>query len=197
MRYMTVFGLALSLAALAGCSSGGQTAQRSVIVNYYAGATDLSGYPAMAEGGGSSFEGEAGTSRESTYPPLAVRRCNTEMTACSIGIMDLSSRITILEAGPSAAKVQVALIYRVGNEVRREAHGGSITQKLPSDVDVLVDEGQETRSAEIPYGIVRGVDMPHGAAFTLCVSPPDNPTKTPRPCPENLRVSVPGIVPAF
>lgn len=197
MRYTAVTGLALTLAVLVGCSSGGQIAQRSVIVDYYAGATDLSGYPGMGMGGGNFLEGQAGTSRDSTYPTLEVRRCNAEMTACSLGLIDLSSRITILEVGPSAAKVQVALTYRVGKEVRREAYGTSTIQTLPSDVDVLVDEGQETRSAEMPYGVVRGVDMPYGVAFALCVSPPDTPSKTPRPCAEHLRVSDPGIVPAL
>lgn len=197
MHYMAVTGLALTMAVLVGCSSGGQFEQRSVIVDYYAGATDLSGYPGMGMGGGDFLEGQAGASRDSTYPILDVKRCNAEMTACSLGLMDLSSRITVLEVGPSAAKVQVALAYRVGREVRREAYSTSTVQTLPSDVDVLFDEGQETRSAEIPYGVVRGIDMPYGVAFALCVSPPDTLTKTSRPCAENLRVSDPGVVPAL
>lgn len=43
-------------------------------------------------------------------------------------------------------------------------------QTMPSDVDSLVEKGQETRSAIIPYGV----------AFALCISRPDTPSKTPR-----------------
>lgn len=197
MQSTVGFGVALAFAALAGCATEKPFVQQPVVVDYYAGTTDLSGYPGMGIGAKNTLTGDAGASYDFRYQPLNVRRCNSEMTECSLGLLDLTSQVTILDVGPSTAKVQVVLGYQVGKEVRHEALGTSTVLTLPPDVDIISDKGQVTRSAEIPYGAVRSIELPYGAALTLCVSPPGVSNMDPRPCAESLRVRDPSVVPAL
>ncbi|MCY1517777.1 hypothetical protein D9M68_524750 [compost metagenome] len=197
MRSTVNIGVAFALVALAGCSYGVRPDQLPVVVDYYAGATDLSGYSGMGIGAGNTLLGKAGSSDPLRYPALEVKRCNAEMTACALGLVDLTSQVTILEVDPSTAKVQVVLDYRVGKEVRHEWMGSRVISTLPSDVEVINDSGQVTRSAEIPYGVVRSVVLPYGVALTLCVSPPGTSNLDERPCSENLRVRDPSVVPTL
>lgn len=197
MRSTVGLGAVFAFAALAGCVTEKPLAQRPVVVDYYAGTTDLSGYPGMGLGASTTLTGNAGARNDFRYQPLNVRRCNSEMTECSLGLLDLTSQVTILEVGPSTAKVQVVLGYQVGKEVRHEALGTSTVLTLPPDVNLISDKGQVTRSAEIPYGAVRSIELPYGAALTLCISPPGVSNMDPRPCAESLRVRDPSVFPAI
>ncbi|MCP1645638.1 hypothetical protein J2T41_005284 [Pseudomonas citronellolis] len=182
--------LVLALATISGCASWGRGDEKLVVVDYYAGTTDLSGYPGMGVGAGNALTGSPGIAEKVLYQPLEVRRCNVEMTECSLGIVDLSSQVTILSVGSSTAKVQVDLNYKVGAEYRRESPGSSVVAKL-SVPEVIHGQGTITRSADLPYGEIRNVELPYGVAFTLCVSPPGVSNIDIRPCASKLRVKDP------
>lgn len=197
MQHMVGVGIAIALAALSGCAGVKSSAQQAVVVDYFGGTTALSGPASAGLGMNDTLVGIADASQELRYQPLAVRHCNAEMTACATGILDLFSRITILDVGPTSAKIRVALTYKISKEVRREAFGHSLGQAVAPGVDVLTGDGEINRVAEIPYGMVRGVEMPYGAVLTLCVSPPGTSNMAFRPCSRNLQVRDPSEVPAF
>lgn len=187
MRFSVAVSVAVALAAVAGCSSLGTKNQQSVVVDFYAGTTDKSGYPGMGVGAGNVFDGPIGAVASFNYQPLPVRECNAANTACALGLVDLASNVSVLSIGPHSATIKVDLSYRVSGESRREWPGMKIVEKV-SVPEVINDQGTFSRSAEIPYDQVRKVDLPYGVAFTFCVSPPGTSDRDVRPCASNLSV---------
>lgn len=187
MRLSAAVSVAVALAAVAGCSSQGSKNQESVVVDFYAGTTDKSGYPGMGIGAGNVFDGAVGVVAPFNYQPLPVRQCNAANTACALGLVDLASNVSVLSIGPRSATIKVDLSYRVSGASRREWPGKKIVEKVGVP-EVINDQGTFSRSAEIPYGQVRKVDLPYGVAFTFCVSPPGTSNRDARPCASALSV---------
>lgn len=196
MRSVVCGGAVFALAILGGCANFGGANSGAVVVDHYAGTTDLSGYPGMGVGMGSLLYGPAGARDAISYQPLDVRQCNKQMTACALGIMNLTSRIEIVSVGTDAAKVKVDLQYQIGSEGRRSWEGTEFVTKV-NVPDIINDQGVISRIAEISYGEVRHIQLPYGVDFALCVSAPGVTTLDNRPCSSRLKVLDPTGAVAF
>lgn len=196
MRSVVGFGAVLALAVLAGCASFGGASKGPVVVDYYAGTTDLSGYPGMGVGAGNALYDSVGGQVAFHYQPLEVRQCNAQMSACSLGIVNLTSRVEILSVDANSAKVRVDLDYQVGAEGRREWPGTKVVETVTVP-EIINDQGSRSRTADIPYGEIRHVQLPHGVDFALCVSPPGVTNLDRRPCAAQLAVKNPTGATAF
>lgn len=195
MRSVLGCGAMLALAMLAGCAGSGHS--NPVVVDYRAGSTDLSGYPGLGIGAGNVLFGPKGSrSVPQYYQPLDVRQCDAQMTACALGYVNLVSRVEILSVDSTSAKVRVDLNYQVGAEGNRKWDGTKLKQKLPVP-EIINDQGTRSRTADIPYGEVRHIQLPYGVAFALCVSPPGVTNLDSRPCAEKLAVRIPTGTTAF
>ncbi|MDN3218900.1 hypothetical protein [Pseudomonas nunensis] len=195
MRLIVIGSAVLAFATLAGCA-GWFGPQGPVVVDYYAGMTDLSGYPKMKVGEVDSLFDTSGVTKKHPFRPFNVRQCNTQRTECSLGIVGLTSHVQILSVGESSAKLKVSFDYKVGDEWRNTVAGGAFVEKLP-DLEVILDQGEVSRTAEIPYGEVRHVELPYGLIFTLCASPPGVSNMDARPCASQLEVKDYSGAPAF
>ncbi|WP_454863884.1 hypothetical protein [Pseudomonas hormoni] len=196
MRSIVGCSAVLALASVAGCTNWGSADKGPVVVDYYAGTTDLSGYPGMGTGAGNVLYGTAGAADGYRYQPLEVRQCNAQKSACALGIVNLVSQIQILSVGDTVAKLRVDLNYQVGAEGRGDWSGNTYVEKL-SVPEIINDKGEVSRTAEIPYGEVRHIELPYGMSFTLCVSPPGVSNMSARPCAGQLKVKDPTDVAGF
>ncbi|MBK5376190.1 hypothetical protein JFT81_16285 [Pseudomonas sp. TH43] len=196
MRSVVGCSVVLALATLAGCANWGGADKGPVVVDYYAGTTDLSGYPGMGIGAGNVLYGNAGAAEGYRYQPLEVRQCNAQKSACALGIVNLVSQIQILSVGDTVAKLRVDLNYQVGAEGRREWPENTYVEKL-SVPEIINDKGTVSRTAEVPYGEVRHIELPYGVSLTLCVSPPGVSNMNTRPCAGQLKVKDTTGVPVF
>ena len=196
MRLVVMSGATIALAALTGCSGWNPFDKGPVVVDYHVGTTELSGYPKMTQGTSDSFYEGAGSQRRDTFGPYDVRQCNTQRTACSLGLVTLNSELKILSVGDATTKLQITVDYKVGPESRRDQAGGVFAAKLPN-AEIIHDQGTVSRTAEIPYGEVRHVELPYGLSYTLCASAPGVTTQSARPCANQLNVKNPSSVPAI
>lgn len=188
MHSVLCSGALFALAILGGCTNMGRGDLAVVVVDHYAGTTDLSGYPGMGVGMGRSLYGPSGTHDGIIYQPLEIRQCNKQITACALGIMNLIGRIEIISVSDEAAKVKIDLSYQVGFEGRRSWAGTEISTTVNAQ-DLINDQGRFSRSAEISYGEVRHIQLPYGVNFALCVSAPGVTNLDYRPCSSELKVS--------
>jgi len=189
MRSAVGIGSALALAALVGCSLRGTGNEQPVVVDYHVGTTERSGYSfATGLGGGDFFFGNVDSQRKIISQPFDVRKCNAEMSACALGIVNLTTSVAIRSVSPDGVIVEVAAAYQVGSQGSRD--GGSWQQnkhlKLP---EIINDGGTVTRLSKIPYGEARKVELPYGVIFSLCVSPPGTSSMDVRPCASELQAS--------
>lgn len=187
MRSFVACSVVLAMATLTGCTNWGGADNGPVVVDYYAGTTDLSGYPGMGTGAGNVLYGIAGAADGYRYQPLEVRQCNAQKSACALGIVNLVSQIQILSVGDTVAKLRVDLSYQVGADGRRQWPGNTYIEKL-SVPEIINDKGAVSRTAEVPYGEVRHIELPYGMNFTLCVSPPGVSNLDTRSCEGRLKV---------
>ncbi|MGF6167663.1 hypothetical protein M2426_001251 [Pseudomonas moraviensis] len=196
MRSVVISGAMIALAVLTGCSGWNTFDKGPVVVDYHVGTTELSGYPKMTEGTSDSFYEQAGSQRRDTFGPYNVRQCNTQRTACSLGLVTLNSELKILSVGDATTKLQITVDYKVSPEWRRDVAGGVFTAKLPNS-EIIHGQGTVSRTAEITYGEVRHVELPYGLSYTLCASAPGVTTKSTRHCANQLNVKDPSSVPAI
>lgn len=195
MRSVVGCGAMLALAMLAGCAGSGHS--NPVVVDFRAGSTDLSGYPGLGIGAGNVLSGPAGSrSPDQHYQPFEIRQCDAQMTACALGFVNLVSRVEILSVDSTSAKVRVDLDYQVGAEGNRKWDGSRFNDKLPVP-EIINDQGTRSRTADIPYGEVRHIQLPYGVDFALCVSPPGVTNLDIRPCADKLAVRNPTGSTAF
>lgn len=119
-----------------------------------------------------------------------VRQCNTQRTVCSLGLVTLNSELKILSVGDATTKLQITVDYKVspeGVETWREVSSRPSSREF----EIIHDQGTVSRTAEIPYGEVRHVELPYGLSYTLCASAPGVTTKSTRPCANQLNVKDP------
>ncbi|MFN9529504.1 MAG: hypothetical protein ACK561_03390 [Pseudomonadaceae bacterium] len=181
-------GAALALATLAGCVSKGTVNQQPVIVDYYAGTTEGSGYSfAAGLGGGNFFIGDAGTQRSFVSQPFDVRKCNAEMSACALGIVDLTTSLAIRSVSQDGVIVEVAAAYQVSAQSSRDGESWQLNKQLMLP-EIINDSGTVTRLSKILYGEARKVELPYGVIFSFCVSPPGTSSMDVRPCSSRLQV---------
>lgn len=196
MRLVVLGSAMIAMAALTGCSGWNVFDKGPVVVDYHVGTTESSGYPKMTVGTNDSFFERAGAQQRDTFGPYYVRQCNAQRTACSLGLVMLNSEIKILSVDDATAKLQITVDYKVGPEWRRDVAGGVLVDKL-SNAEIIHDQGTVSRTAEIPYGEVRHVELPYGLSYTLCASGPGVTTLSTRPCANQLNMKNPSSVPVF
>ncbi|WP_426271319.1 hypothetical protein ACN9MB_07375 [Dyella kyungheensis] len=108
-----------------------------------------------------------------TYPLMSVRECNSDQTACSVGVVKLHSDTVLQDVSDTGATVLVSVTYDLG---RSQVIGDTVMttrEEIPSDVPALKGASHFEKTVTIPLGEMRHLTFDHGVEFGICVAAAD------------------------
>ena len=108
-----------------------------------------------------------------SYPHMSVRECNNDMTACSWGIVKLTSRIILQKVVENYATVSVSLTYDLERSQVTSDKNMFLRDEIPADIPVLSGNAHFEKVVTLPFGEMRRVSFDHGVDFDICAAPAD------------------------
>jgi hypothetical protein len=106
---------------------------------------------------------------------LSVHDCAKGQLPCRQGVVKPIVKLVVIKASERSAQVNVSVSFNIGRSGVIEAGtpGSSYqksTETISSGVPTIQEKGSISRTAEIPLGMLRRIELPYGVAIGLCVS---------------------------
>lgn len=175
---------------LAGCSSVQQEANRPQIWATLVDASRGSSPDAPTLGGLVTQRIQVGPFWQVVPDLFLVRECDAGLTGCKEGIAKPTVRVTVHQAAASQASVTLQVSYDVGPS-QTLTNGLSVspmtttTTSISRGAEPFRAHAELSRTAELPYGQLRKVDLPNGVSVGLCLNATPAPIMPPSgACPE-------------
>lgn len=161
------------LVALSGCAIVQPAAQMSLVATTYGGAKNPFDKNRAGVGAAISMPLKTGTPYSAAYPPTTVRECNSDMTACAVGVVLLKSRIVLQKADAHNATVLVDVNYQLNRQQVVQDSNTTVSIAVPAEVPALRGSDRFERIVTLSYGDRRRVSFAHGVDFDVCIAPGD------------------------
>jgi len=159
--------------ALSGCVNVQPAAPMSLVAITYGGVQSPFDKNRAGVGAANSMPIKIGTPYSITYPPTTVRECNSDMTACAVGVVLLKSQIVLQKADANGATVLVNVNYRLDRQQVVRDSNMAVSIAVPAEVPTLHGSDRLERVVTLSYGNRRRVSFAHGVDFDVCIAPGD------------------------
>lgn len=151
--------------AMSGCASVRPAPQIPVIATTYGGAQNPFDKNRAGVGAAVSVPVHINASSNITYPPTTIRECDSDMTACSEGVVLLKSQIVLQKADANSATALVSVSFQLDRQQVVRDSNTVVSITVPNEVPTLHGSERFERVVSLSYGDRRRVRFPHGVDF--------------------------------
>lgn len=157
----------MAVAILAGCSTKPISYPEAIV------STSISAIPQI-EGQKDTIvtSGPTPVAVEGAFPLLGavhVRVCNTDKSACNLGVGTLNTNVTVLALGKDKATIKVDLRLDIDKTTTVSDKNSHLTYTVSDDVPALRSSYSKSETVSVDYNRIGRFELPYGVAFKFCI----------------------------